>query len=157
MIGIYKITNHLGQIYVGSSNDIYRRWNFHMSKIRKGKLKVHKSIEKYGLESHKFEVLEECEYKILAIKERFWQDKLNSYSENNLNVQKANNCIYFNGKRKRTILKEPKNFFLDLETGIYYKSVREISNIFSIKYSTLKANITRNKVNKTKFIDCNKF
>jgi hypothetical protein len=44
----------------------------------KGQSKLYNSLIKYGLESHKFEVLELCTFDDLNIKERYWQDFYNA-------------------------------------------------------------------------------
>lgn len=53
--GIYKITNPIGEVYIGSSRNIYRRWLRH----REGRknVPVHNSIKKYGWRSHTWEIL----------------------------------------------------------------------------------------------------
>lgn len=60
--GIYKIENILtGKYYVGSSVDIKKRWNKHLSQLRKGthpNKHLQSSYNKYGEDAFKFEVLE---------------------------------------------------------------------------------------------------
>lgn len=71
-IGIYKIENVVnGKYYIGSSNDIYRRWNEHKRAKEKGNL-LHRSIKKHGLSDFYFEVLEECaEADLLKIEQQY--------------------------------------------------------------------------------------
>ena len=83
MIGIYKITNPKGEVYIGQSIDIQRRFNCHgYSKRKNGKL--NDSFLKYGKENHKFEVIEECLVELLNERERYYQDYYNVL-ENGLN------------------------------------------------------------------------
>jgi predicted GIY-YIG superfamily endonuclease len=57
IIGIYKITSENGAIYIGLSNDIYQRL-YKYKKLRcKLQLKLYNSLIKYGVESHKFEII----------------------------------------------------------------------------------------------------
>ncbi len=61
MVGIYKITNPNGKVYIGQSVDIEKRiakykW---LSAISK-QPQILRSITKHGWENHKWEVLEEC-------------------------------------------------------------------------------------------------
>ena len=61
MIGIYKITNPKGLVYIGQSVDIKnRRWKY-MSADCKQQKKIYHSLLKYGWANHKFEVIHECE------------------------------------------------------------------------------------------------
>lgn len=63
--GIYKITNNItGDFYIGSSNDVKRRWVVHKSpsqwKRRPG-MKLYQAFIKYGLDNFIFEVIEETD------------------------------------------------------------------------------------------------
>ena len=59
MIGIYKITNPKGKIYIGQSTNIEDRWEKgHKYNCGSGK-KLKNSLNKYGWENHKKEILEE--------------------------------------------------------------------------------------------------
>lgn len=73
MIGIYKITNPNGKIYVGQSINIKKRFTDYKYP-KKNQTKIYYSIEKYGYLNHTFEVIEECETEILNERERYWQD-----------------------------------------------------------------------------------
>ena len=47
MIGIYKITNKInGKIYIGQSNDIYRRFYEHQTKGETSRITVDVNIKK---------------------------------------------------------------------------------------------------------------
>ena len=60
MIGIYKITNPKGKIYIGQSTNIEERWEKgHKYNSGSGK-KFKNSLNKYGWGKHKKEILEEC-------------------------------------------------------------------------------------------------
>lgn len=86
-IGIYKITNPKGAVYIGQSRDISKRRTSYrgISKKNKGQPKLYNSLLKYGAENHTFEILEECELSQLNIKERYWQDLYDACSRYNLN------------------------------------------------------------------------
>ena len=69
MIGVYKITNPLGRVYVGSSINIERRIKQYKY-LRDGEQrKINNSILKYGYENHTFEVLCQCDKAMLLEKE----------------------------------------------------------------------------------------
>lgn len=79
MIGIYKITNiKNNKIYVGQSNNIYRRFREHQTKGESSKIPVDIAIQKYGKDSFTYEILEECNITELNEKETFWIKKLNA-------------------------------------------------------------------------------
>lgn len=67
MIGIYKITNPVDEVYIGKSTNIESRINHH--KLKSSNKLLRKSIETYGFENHKIEIICECELIDLNIKE----------------------------------------------------------------------------------------
>lgn len=85
MIGIYKITSPSGRIYIGQSINIDRRYKSY-SRVRCEKqVRIYHSINKYGWDSHVFEVVEECLAEDLNTKERWWQDFHNCIGKDGLN------------------------------------------------------------------------
>lgn len=71
MTGVYKITNLLtNQSYIGQSKDIDRRWMEHKTPKAGGNDRLHKDMQRFGIENFKFEVLKECEPSELLIEER---------------------------------------------------------------------------------------
>lgn len=143
MIGIYKITNPLGQIYIGSSKSIALRFRQHELLIGIG-FKLGESIKLHGSKNHKYEVIEECEPDQLLIRERYWQDCLMSHSPNNLNMRKANNTKYINGKRQQSTSKK-KSYVLDMNTGVYYETISEVATLYSMPRCALGNKINNNK------------
>jgi len=81
-IGIYKITNPFGKIYIGQSRDIKRRFDHYRWLHCKGQRKLYRSLKKYGVNSHKFEVIVSCEIDELNKLERFYQDFYNCCDRN---------------------------------------------------------------------------
>ncbi len=58
--GVYKITNTVtGDFYIGSSNDVYRRFGEHKkpSVWKAEPKKLYQDMQKYGLDKFKFEVI----------------------------------------------------------------------------------------------------
>jgi len=78
MIGIYKITNPKGKVYVGQSINIERRWYNYEHHENKGQPLLKRSFDKYGLDKHKFEIIEECLVEELEIREIFWTEQFNA-------------------------------------------------------------------------------
>lgn len=86
MVGIYKITNPKGKIYIGQSINLEKRKREY-SKLQscKNQKKLYTSLIKYGFNSHNFEIIEQCTILELNIRERYWQDFYNVLSKEGLN------------------------------------------------------------------------
>ncbi len=75
MIGIYKITSFSDKIYIGQSINIDKRFYDYRKLINcKSQIKLYHSFLKYGVDNHKFEIIEECSIELLNERERYWQD-----------------------------------------------------------------------------------
>lgn len=86
--GIYKITNPKGKVYIGQSVDIDKRFRKYKYLNEKDKqTKLHNSFKKYGIENHKFEIIEICDVFILDEREIFWGKYYNVLLENGLNCR----------------------------------------------------------------------
>jgi group I intron endonuclease len=59
MKGIYKITSPSGNVYIGQSVNIRRRWSYYRSNKAPGQTSLHRSFLKYGVNSHSFEIVHE--------------------------------------------------------------------------------------------------
>src|SRR3989304_1469185 len=81
--GGYMILNRInGKKYIGSSKDVYNRWNQHLTELRKGKHTKHiqAAYYKYGEESFVFMVIEIIKYlDQLTTREQYWKDFYKSY------------------------------------------------------------------------------
>lgn len=78
MIGIYKITSPTKKVYIGQSVNIERRFSTYKRNNPINKQpRLYGSFKKYGIENHKFEVIEECDISELNNRERYWQDYFN--------------------------------------------------------------------------------
>ena len=100
MIGIYKITNPTGKIYIGQSLDIYRRFKRYKSGDCKNQYALYASLIKYGWTNHSFEILEICKKSELNNKERYYQELYCVMSENGLN------CVYVNSEGIKMVYSE---------------------------------------------------
>lgn len=87
MIGIYKITNPIGKVYIGQSINLDKRRYLYSKHHCRGQHRLYNSLEKYGFGNHIFEVLEECEDCLLNTRERFWQEYYNVTGEEGLNLK----------------------------------------------------------------------
>jgi group I intron endonuclease len=88
MIGIYKITNPRGKIYIGSSIDIEHRINFHKKYFKDSPcIRLKNSLEKHGVKSHQFDILEEVnDVCLLYSRERYYIEMFDSFN-NGLNMK----------------------------------------------------------------------
>jgi group I intron endonuclease len=84
MIGIYKITSPNNRIYIGKSINIDRRWEEYKNYGCKFQPKLKRSFEKYGVENHIFEVIEECNEELLNEREIYWGEYYNVLDKNGL-------------------------------------------------------------------------
>lgn len=85
MIGIYKITNPNGKVYIGQSINIERRFNHYKLLKCKEQPRLYKSFIKYGVEEHRFEVIWPCFKCYLTKWERYFQEMHKSTGKNGLN------------------------------------------------------------------------
>lgn len=83
MIGVYIINNSIdSKCYVGSSIDIKDRWNRHKQDLLKN---IHHSkplqnfVNKYGIDTICFKLIENCGKKDLISREQHYIDTLNPY------------------------------------------------------------------------------
>lgn len=87
MIGIYKITSPSGRIYIGQSRDINKRKNYYSKLDCKNQIRLYNSLLKYGWINHLFEIIEECDFANLNVRERYWQEYYNC-------IKEGLNCFY---------------------------------------------------------------
>jgi group I intron endonuclease len=90
MIGIYKITNPKGKIYIGQSINIKIRNNFYKTNNCKNQPKLYNSLQKHSWEQHTFEIIEECSLEQLNEREIYWGLHYNVLGENGLNLRLGN-------------------------------------------------------------------
>lgn len=84
--GIYKITSPVGLIYIGQSGDIHSRWYAYKNFRCKPQKKLYESFMIHGVNNHNFEIIEECEYEKLFIREKYYIDLYKSF-EIGLNIK----------------------------------------------------------------------
>lgn len=86
MTGIYKITNPNGKIYIGQSNCIEKRWAFYKRIDCKNQKLIYRSLKKYGVNNHSFEIIDKCPIEKLNERERYWQEYYDVLGRNGLNM-----------------------------------------------------------------------
>lgn len=85
MIGIYRITNPNGRIYIGQSINIERRFKEYKYLHCKESVKLYNSLKKHGVDNHSFEILQLCSVEELNNRERYFQDLFDASNRKNLN------------------------------------------------------------------------
>jgi group I intron endonuclease len=87
MIGIYKITNPTGKIYIGQSINLEKREDDYMKFRCDKQPKLYNSLKKYGWGQHIFEIIEKCSLEQLNEREIYWGLYYNVLEENGLNLR----------------------------------------------------------------------
>jgi group I intron endonuclease len=112
MVGIYKITNPEGKIYVGYSKNIEIRWESHKHLQHKANYKLRESLTKYGGDSHLFEVIEEIDISLLdrgqgdallRKRERYWIEELGTFYDGLNSNGGGSGCSSHTSKSKQKI------------------------------------------------------
>ena len=80
-IGVYKITSPSNKIYIGSSKNIYKRWDSYKKLRCKSQIKLYNSLLKYSPENHEFKILIECDFDDLYVYENLYSNYYNSLSD----------------------------------------------------------------------------
>lgn len=83
---IYKITSPSNRIYVGKTFDLRKRINAHRHSVKKKNTShviLINSLRKHGFDEHIFEVIEECDDKLIDEREIYWIKELNAYNADN--------------------------------------------------------------------------
>jgi group I intron endonuclease len=87
MIGIYKITSPSNKIYIGQSVNLKTRFRKYKYLNCKRQTHLYNSFVKYGVENHKFEIIEECSLEQLNEREIYWGNYFNVLDKNGLNLR----------------------------------------------------------------------
>jgi len=99
-VGVYRITNKQnGKFYIGSSDDVVRRWSRHLLDLKKNRHDnpyLQNAWNKYGGDSFIFEIYKECSLEELLVKE---QTELDLYvgTPNCYNIRKSAVCPVASG------------------------------------------------------------
>lgn len=134
IVGVYKITNPLGEVYIGQSQNVEERFISH--KNQPANHNLYNSFFKHGAENHSFEVIEECDYTLLRERELFHYNRLKSEGISLMNVVINKS---FNVKKS----KNEKRLFItipvDNETYYAIKNKSELSGRTITDYVRRKA------------------
>lgn len=178
MVGIYKITNPIGQVYIGQSNNLDKRFSYYKSNNFRNQKKIKDSIDKYGYDKHTFEIIWLCNKFELNYFERKFQLKFNSTGDYGLNMSLCSDNEY-KGKlsehtknrirdkaigRKHSYSHRENNSkaklgnnsasrsVINIKTGEEFVSLKEASEYYNLNYGTLKNKISGFRKNNTNLI-----
>jgi group I intron endonuclease len=129
MIGIYKIINPKGRVYIGQAVDIKRRKQVYegLYPSLKGQPKIYNSLKKYGWDNHIFEIIEYCSIEELNKQEVYWkQFYLNQFEGNWKKVLFCN--LYDSGGGPKSELTKQKISEAKKGTKGYPKGVKRPSD-----------------------------
>lgn len=90
IVGIYKITNPNGKVYIGQSINILYRMRRYSYCNCKHQPKLYNSLKKYGWSEHQFEIIEECSIEQLNEREIYWGNFYNTLEKSGLNLRLGN-------------------------------------------------------------------
>lgn len=157
--GIYQIKNLITEkVYVGSAVNIDRRWYNHKSLLSNNKNKLPKlqnSVNKHGLESFIFEIIEECPKEILIEREQYWIDYLDSYNKGYNSRPIANNNLgmVFSKETREKISKSHIGKHVSDESkkkmSDYWKNYYKTNTIYNKGKTQETSKETREKISKS--------
>jgi group I intron endonuclease len=133
--GIYQITNLVNnKFYIGSSTNLYKRFHVHKSKLinkTHPNIKLQNSINKYGINNFKFEVLAICPKEYIVKLEQFFLDSLKP----NYNISPtAENNLGCKHERRSEISKE---IIINILNDYKELSQQDLVNKYHISKSTI--------------------
>jgi group I intron endonuclease len=151
MIGIYKITSPTMNIYIGQSKDIEKRWKEYKYLKCKSQPRIYNSLKKYGVDKHKFEILQECNSEQLNELEKYYVDLFQTFnSKYGLNLIDGGNVRIMSNETKLKISKaltgkpgrkmsdEVNLMLMKYRKGNKYNLGSKKSELFKKKISELK-------------------
>ena len=106
-VGIYKILNPEGKIYIGYSTDLQRREEQYSQNNISTQILLKESINKYGWKQHKFKIIEYCDDNKLKLQEKYWIKFYKSY-QNGLNMNIGGGGPIKHSKETIQKMKKPK-------------------------------------------------
>jgi group I intron endonuclease len=156
MIGIYKIINPKGKIYIGQSINIDRRFKEYKKLQCNQSIKLYNSLKKYSPENHIFEIIEECSVEQLSDKEEFYIKYFNSHI-NGLNIKLASKPSWTGKKRpEHSIFMKSKSYLKYERTDKHRNNLSNMmKKVWKEKKEEICKNISKNKIGKkVKKIQC---
>jgi len=108
MVGIYKIVNPKGKVYIGQSANIEHRMGQYARVSCKSQTKLYHSIKKYGWDNHVFEILCECDFSELNPLEEYYGSLYNCIEEG-LNLKECGGARGKMSEETKRKMSKPRN------------------------------------------------
>jgi len=112
LVGIYKIVNPKGNVYVGQSWNLFKRLKDHSKNPSKKQPKLYYSIKKYGWQNHIFEIIHnlppDIDQSTLDAYEIFYYEAYKQCSIEMLNVRQPGKGGKFSEESKLKLSKSKK-------------------------------------------------
>jgi group I intron endonuclease len=106
LVGIYKITSPIG-VYIGYSIDLIKREKVYSNNNIQTQPLIKESINVYGWDNHKFEIIEYCSKKDLKIREKYWIRNYDSFNKG-LNKNIGGGGPINHSEETKTKMRKPK-------------------------------------------------
>lgn len=151
--GVYKITNSINkEFYIGSSVNLSSRKAIHFSMLKNNKhfnSHLQNSVNKYGIDNFKFEIIEECEkFEVRTKEEKYIKELSPQYNKTSIVVQNYTNFIRSDTKEKLRNIWKDKNCWEHPQNKLNPNKVIEIigkfNNDVSIEDIATEHDVTRN-------------
>jgi hypothetical protein len=150
--GIYKIyhINKPNIFYIGSASSLKKwrtgfkqRWVEHIKNLKNGthhSLYLQRTINKYGIEGIRFDILEKCLPEECLIKEQYWLDKIKPFGKEGYNTCKlaGNTLGYKFPENKKSNRKPITQYDLNGNFITNWNSLNQASRELSINVSSIK-------------------
>ena len=144
--GIYKITNTVtGDFYIGSSKDVKHRWANHKCKSswnEQPNNPMYQDMQKYGVDSFDFQILEEADPEYLKEKEQQFIEALkptyNNYRAKGLDIER-----YKENQKEYEKTDKCKEYRKEYQKSDKYKKYKKQLCLYNDEILTLCALATR--------------
>ena len=152
--GIYKIYNRVNnKIYVGSSNDISRRWCHHRTLLKRNKhhnIYLQRAYNKYGIDAFEYSIILKCSQQTLLEQEKNTIIYLDTLAPNGYNISSEPLAPFKNRRHthNRKISQKNKRFTDEQEKEFYLRhtngeSIYKIAKEFNVHQTTIRRAIDR--------------
>jgi len=127
IIGIYKITSPSGKVYVGQSTNIYKRWKIYKRLSCSRQTYIYNSLQKYGVDNHVFEIIEECNVEQLDEREIYWAKQHNALYPCGLVLKIGSKRGYMSEESKQK-MRKPKSKIHSNNISLGKKGIPNVLN-----------------------------
>ena len=157
MVGIYKITNPEGKVYIGKSNNIEKRFKSYRQFQHKQQPSLYKSFKKYGWVNHEYNIIEECSEDIILDREKYY---INEYKQSLMTLNRtqgsgkgikkiteADKIVRSNRMKQMwdggKVIGRKGRKFIDVKNNKQYNSVAECVKDLNIPTTKIHNNLKR--------------